>query len=93
MKKVPGKKIKSPKVIVSDKLITKQDWTDIKDIILELITSKKSEWITEAKACELLNIKKSTLLAYVNKGKITPDMYRIGIGRTKFYDRKKIIKL
>lgn len=48
-------------------------------------------WLTEQQACELLGIKKRTLLQYVYGGKITRDMYRVGIGNNRFYDREKLM--
>jgi len=52
---------------------------------------QQDEWLTEQQVCELLGIKKVTLIGYVSKGRITPDMYRVGVGGTRFYSKEKIM--
>jgi len=70
--------------------VPRKDWIELKKL-LKQASHAQVEWMTEKQVCELLDIKKSTLISYVSKGKITPDMYRIGIGGTRFYDKEKIM--
>jgi excisionase family DNA binding protein len=51
----------------------------------------QSLWMTDDEVCELLNIKKRTLIQYVYSGKISRSMYRIGVGGKRFYNREKIM--
>jgi hypothetical protein len=70
--------------------IPRKDWLELMKIVKE-IKLKKEEWLTESELCQLLDIKKSTLISYVSIGKITPDMYKVGIGKTRFYNKEKIM--
>ena len=70
--------------------VTHKDWLEVKRLLRQA-TQHQVEWLTEKQVCELLDIKKSTLISYVSKGKITPDMYRTGVGGTRFYHKEKIM--
>lgn len=70
--------------------VSRKEWLELKRLVKQA-TQQQIEWLTEQQVMELLNIKKSTLLTYVSKGKITPDMYRVGVGGTRFYDKDKIM--
>jgi predicted site-specific integrase-resolvase len=49
------------------------------------------DWITEREVCDLLGIKKSTLIQYIYSGRVSRDMYRVGVGGCKFFNREKIM--
>lgn len=70
--------------------IPRKDWLEIKKLLRQAAV-KETEWITEREVCHLLGIKHSTLIGYVSKGRISPDMYRVGVGGTRFYDKEKIM--
>lgn len=70
--------------------IPKREWLELKKLLRQAL-DKQTEWITEKEVCELLDIKKTTLIGYVSKGRITPDMYRVGVGGTRFYNKQKIM--
>ena len=70
--------------------IPRKDWLELMKIVKE-IKLKKEEWLTESELCQLLDIKKVTLHSYLSKGKITPDMYKVGIGKVKFFNKEKIM--
>lgn len=70
--------------------IPRKDWLELMKII-NTIKFQKEQWLTELEACQLLGVKKITILGYVSKGKITPDMYRVGVGGTRFYNKEKIM--
>lgn len=70
--------------------VPRKEWLELKRLLRQA-SQHQVEWLTDKQVCELLDIKKSTLLAYVSKGRITPDMYRVGVGGTRFYDKDKIM--
>jgi hypothetical protein len=70
--------------------VPRKDWLELKRLVKQALVTQE-EWITEQEVCELLSIKKITLIGYVSKGRITPDMYRVGIGGTRFYNKQKIM--
>lgn len=70
--------------------VPRKDWLELKRLVKQVLTQQE-EWLTEQEVCELLDIKKVTLIGYVSKGRITPDMYRVGVGGTRFYNKKKIM--
>jgi hypothetical protein len=70
--------------------VPRKDWLELKRLLRQA-SQHQVEWITEKQVCELLDIKKSTLISYVSKGKITMDMYRIGVNGARFYDKEKIM--
>lgn len=70
--------------------VPRRDWLELKRL-LKQATDQQQEWLTEQQVCELLDIKKITLIGYVSKGRITPDMYRVGVGGTRFYNKEKIM--
>lgn len=70
--------------------VPRRDWLELKRL-LKQATDQQQEWLTEQQVCELLGIKKVTLIGYVSKGRITPDMYRVGVGGTRFYNKDKIM--
>lgn len=70
--------------------VSRKEWLELKRLVRQA-AQHQTEWLTEKQVLELLDIKKSTLITYVSKGKITPDMYRVGIGGTRFYDKDKIM--
>jgi hypothetical protein len=70
--------------------VPRKDWLELKRLLRQA-SQHQVEWITEKQVCELLDIKKSTLISYVSKGRITMDMYRIGVNGARFYDKEKIM--
>jgi hypothetical protein len=70
--------------------VPRKDWLELKRLLRQA-SQYQVEWITEKQVCELLDIKKSTLISYVSKGRITMDMYRIGVNGARFYDKEKIM--
>lgn len=70
--------------------VPRKDWLELKRLVKQALVQQE-EWITEQEVCELLGIKKVTLIGYVSKGRITPDMYRVGVGGTRFYNKQKIM--
>jgi hypothetical protein len=70
--------------------VPRKDWLELKRLVKQALV-QQDEWITEQQVCELLGIKKVTLIGYVSKGRITPDMYRVGVGGTRFYNKEKIM--
>lgn len=70
--------------------VPRKDWLELKRLVKQAL-EQQEEWITEQEVCELLDIKKVTLIGYVSKGRITPDMYRVGVGGTRFYNKQKIM--
>lgn len=70
--------------------VSRRDWLELKRLVKQAMVHQE-EWITEQQVCELLDIKKITLIGYVSKGRITPDMYRVGVGGTRFYNKQKIM--
>ena len=70
--------------------IPRKDWLELKRLVKNAVVQQE-EWLTEQEVCELLGIKKITLIGYVSKGRITPDMYRVGVGGTRFYNKQKIM--
>ena len=70
--------------------IPRKDWLELMRV-LKVICVNTEQWLTENEVCDLLGIKKVTLLGYVSKGRITPDMYRVGVGGTRFYNKEKIM--
>lgn len=70
--------------------VPRKDWLELKRLVKQAVLQQE-EWITEQEVCELLGIKKITLIGYVSKGRITPDMYRVGVGGTRFYNKQKIM--
>lgn len=52
---------------------------------------KKNSQITEAEACQLLDISKATIQVYVSKGTIPASAYTVGIGGKRFYYRDKLM--
>ena len=70
--------------------VPRKDWLELKRLLRQA-SQHQIEWITEKQVCELLDIKKSTLISYVSKGRITMDMYRIGVNGARFYDKEKIM--
>jgi len=70
--------------------IPRKDWLELKRLVKNAVVQQE-EWLTEREVCELLGIKKITLIGYVSKGRITPDMYRVGVGGTRFYNKEKIM--
>ena len=70
--------------------VPRKDWLELKRLVKQALV-QQDEWLTEQQVCELLGIKKVTLIGYVSKGRITPDMYRVGVGGTRFYNKEKIM--
>lgn len=70
--------------------VPRKDWLELKRLVKQALTQQE-EWLTEQEVCELLGIKKVTLIGYVSKGRITPDMYRVGVGGVRFYNKEKIM--
>lgn len=70
--------------------VPRKDWLELKRLVKNAVVQQE-EWLTEREVCELLGIKKITLIGYVSKGRITPDMYRVGVGGTRFYNKQKIM--
>ena len=70
--------------------VPRKEWLELRRL-LKQASCQQTEWITEKEVMQLLDIKKSTLATYVSKGRITPDMYRVGVGGTRFYDKDKIM--
>jgi predicted DNA-binding transcriptional regulator AlpA len=70
--------------------VPRKDWLELKRLVKQALVSQE-QWITEQETCQLLGIKKTTLIGYVSKGRITPDMYRVGVGGTRFYNKEKIM--
>lgn len=70
--------------------VSRKEWLELKRLVKQA-AQQQVHWLTEKEVLELLDIKKSTLATYVSKGRITPDMYRVGVGGTRFYDKDKIM--
>lgn len=67
--------------------VSKQEWESMKKII----EKAESEWITEDEVCKLLNISRRSLTNYLSNGRITRDMFRIGVGGNKFFNKEKLM--
>lgn len=73
-------------------MIGDKNWKEVKDLIYDLVSAKDVEWITETEACKILNIETSTLKKRISKGKISSSMYRVDMGKIKFFNKQEIIK-
>jgi hypothetical protein len=57
----------------------------------KLQEAEVADMINEDDACKLLGITRNTLSNYMRNGKITPDMYTIGVGGNKFFYKQKLM--
>lgn len=68
--------------------LPKKEWNKVKALVAE---ASRPEYITEPEAATLLGISIKTLKNYVSNGRISRDMYKIGVGNNRFYNKEKLM--
>lgn len=67
--------------------VSQKEWESLK----KLIEKVETQWMTEEETCNLLGISRRTLTNYLSSGRITRDMFRVGVGGNKYFNKEKIM--
>jgi hypothetical protein len=63
------------------------------DKALQEIRKQKTEYINREEVCKLFDWSPKTLSNNLANGKITPDMYTVGVNGLQFFDKAKLLGL